>query len=200
MKAPPKMSDNQRRALKLQDIKYVIVKELWWRNIEGILLKCVDEPYSSRIMHEMHSGVCGGHYIAKKIAHKVIRARLWWSALFKGVQKLVKKCDAYQRFTSQLKFSSSFPLRPFEVQASFHQLRIDFIGKITKKSSGGHLQILVAIDYFTKWVEGILTKGSTSKVVMDLIIKNIIIRFGCPNKIVTTNAMCFRSEEYKAFL
>ena len=30
---------------------------------------------------------------------------------------------------------------------------IDIIGKISPKSSNGHEYILVAIDYFTKWVE-----------------------------------------------
>ena len=30
---------------------------------------------------------------------------------------------------------------------------MDFIGKISPKSSGRHEYILVAIDYFTKWVE-----------------------------------------------
>ena len=30
---------------------------------------------------------------------------------------------------------------------------IDIIGKISPKSSSGHEFILVAIDYFTKWVE-----------------------------------------------
>ena len=30
---------------------------------------------------------------------------------------------------------------------------IDVIGKISPKSSSGHEFILVAIDYFTKWVE-----------------------------------------------
>ena len=30
---------------------------------------------------------------------------------------------------------------------------IDIIGKVTPKASNGHEYILVAIDYFTKWVE-----------------------------------------------
>ena len=40
-----------------------------------------------------------------------------------------------------------------ELQAPFQQWGIDFIGEIPNKSSGGHCQILVATNHFTKWVE-----------------------------------------------
>ena len=69
------------------------------------------------------------------------------------------------------------------------------MGEIANKSSGGNSWILVAIAYFTKWVEAIPTKNSTSKVLIDFILNNIIVRFGCPERIVTDNAMCFRSRE-----
>ena len=85
------------------------------------------------------------------------------------------------------------------MHAPFQQWGIDFIGEIVNKSSGGHSWILVATDYFTKWVEAIPVRKSTSRVVTDFILNNIIIRFGCPEKIVTDNAMCFRSQEYMDF-
>ena len=71
--------------------------------------------------------------------------------------------------------------------------------KIVNKSSDGHSYILVATDYFTKWVEAIPTRRSTSKVVIDFILNNIIIRIGCPEKIVTGNAMCSKSYEFYQF-
>ena len=43
-----------------------------------VLLKCVDEIESKRILRDMHEGVCGGHYMAKTTAHKVLRASFWW--------------------------------------------------------------------------------------------------------------------------
>ena len=42
--------------------------------MEGVLLKCVDEIESKRILRDMHEGVCGGHYMAKTTTHKVLRA------------------------------------------------------------------------------------------------------------------------------
>lgn len=37
------MPNNEKRILKLQAIKYIIIdNELWWRSLEGVLLRCVD--------------------------------------------------------------------------------------------------------------------------------------------------------------
>lgn len=148
--------------------------------MEGILLKCVDEIEVTRILKEMHEGVCGGHYMAKTTAHKVLRSGFWWPTLFKDAHELVKTCDTCQRFSGKLKFSGNLPLRPVEVHAPFQLCGINFIGEISNKSSGGHSWILVETNYFTKWVEAIPTKNATRKVVINFILNNIITRFGCP--------------------
>ena len=137
--------------------------------MEGVLLKCVDETKSKRILKDMHEGVCGGHYMAKTTTHKVLRASFLWPTLFKDANEFVKICDNCQRFSGKLKFYGNLPLKPVEVQAPFQQWGIDFIGEITNKSNGGHSWILVATDYFTKWVEAIPTRNATSKVVKILL-------------------------------
>ena len=44
MEAPSHLTKNEKRSTKLQAIKYIIVENnLWWRNFEGVLLKCVDQ-------------------------------------------------------------------------------------------------------------------------------------------------------------
>ena len=47
--------------------------------------------------------------------------------------------------------------------------------------------ILVAIDYFTKWVEAASYKLITKKVVVDFVRNNLICRFGVPESIITDN-------------
>lgn len=76
MEAPSHLAENEKRCTKLQSIRYIIVKnKLWWRNFEGVLLKCVDQEKSKEVLNEMHSRVCGGHYMAKTTTQKVMRAR-----------------------------------------------------------------------------------------------------------------------------
>ena len=136
--------------------------------------------------------------MSKKTTHKVLRSGFWWPTLFKDAHEIVRKCDACQSFFGKLKFSGNVPLKLVEVHAPFQQWGLDFIGEIINKSSGVSY-ILVAIDYFTKWVEAIPTRRSTSKVVIDFILNNIITRFGCLENIFKNNVMCFRSNEFYQF-
>ena len=62
------------------------------------------------------------------------------------------------------------------------------IGAIELKASNGHRFILVAIDYFTKWVEATSYANVTRNVVIRFIKKEIICRYGLSKKIITDNA------------
>ena len=58
---------------------------------------------------------------------------------------------------------------------------IDVIGAVTPKGSNGHEYILVAIDYFTKWVEAQSYAVLKASHVAKFIRNNIICRYGVPN-------------------
>ncbi|PKH89607.1 hypothetical protein CRG98_049948 [Punica granatum] len=55
---------------------------------------------------------------------------------------------------------------------------MDVIGPINPKAFNGHLFILVAIDYFTKWVEAITLASVTAKVVARFLKRDVIARYG----------------------
>ncbi|PKI75982.1 hypothetical protein CRG98_003640 [Punica granatum] len=65
---------------------------------------------------------------------------------------------------------------------------MDVIGPINPKASNGHLFILVAIDYFTKWIEAITLASVTAKAVARFLKRDIIARYGVPTTFVTDNA------------
>ncbi|XP_060210724.1 uncharacterized protein LOC132637686 [Lycium barbarum] len=71
---------------------------------------------------------------------------------------------------------------------------MDVIGPIEPPASNGHRFILVAIDYFTKWVEASTYKAVTKKVVADFVRNNIVCRFGIPESIITDNAANLNSD------
>ncbi|KAJ9709492.1 hypothetical protein PVL29_001124 [Vitis rotundifolia] len=71
---------------------------------------------------------------------------------------------------------------------------IDIIGKISLRSSSGHEFILVAIDYFTKWVEATLYARLTSVGVASFIRSHIICRYGVPHEIILDRRIHFRAE------
>ncbi|PKI49826.1 hypothetical protein CRG98_029803 [Punica granatum] len=70
----------------------------------------------------------------------------------------------------------------------FSMWGIDVIGPINPKASNGHLFILVAIDYFTKWMEAIILASVTANTVARFLKRDIIARYGVPKTIITDNA------------
>ena len=71
----------------------------------------------------------------------------------------------------------------------FFMWGMDVIGPITPKASNGHRFIFVMIDYFTKWVEAASYASVTKSVVSWFIKKEIICRYGLPERIISDNAL-----------
>ena len=61
------------------------------------------------------------------------------------------------------------------------------IGPINPKASNGQRFILVAIDYFTKWIEANSYTNVTVKNVARFIRRDIIARYGVPKAIIIDN-------------
>ena len=59
--------------------------------------------------------------------------------------------------------------------------------------------LLVAIDYFSKWIEAKAFASIKDKEVIQFIWKNIMYRFGIPQSIVTDNGSQFDSQVYRNF-
>ncbi|XP_015081359.1 protein NYNRIN-like [Solanum pennellii] len=80
--------------------------------------------------------------------------------------QFVRKCHQCQ-IHSDLIHSPPLELHPMSVPWPLVTWGIDVIGPIEPKASNGHRFILVAIDYFTKWVETVTFKSITKKAVVD---------------------------------
>ncbi|XP_070046479.1 uncharacterized protein [Nicotiana tomentosiformis] len=75
---------------------------------------------------------------------------------------------------------------------------MDVIRPIEPISSNRHRFILVAIDYFTKWVEVVSYNVTTKKVVVDFVRDHIVCRFRVPESIITDNAANLNSDMIRA--
>jgi len=64
---------------------------------------------------------------------------------------------------------------------------VDVIGPVIPKASNSHEYILMAIDYFTKWVEAASYKSVTKVVVAQFLKHNIICCYGMLGELITDN-------------
>ena len=50
------------RHVRFQATKYVLLEgELYYRTVDGVLLKCLGDAKARSLMVEIHEGVCGAH-------------------------------------------------------------------------------------------------------------------------------------------
>jgi transposase InsO family protein len=76
---------------------------------------------------------------------------------------------------------------------------IDLIRQIYPPSSKGHKFVLVAADYFTKWVEAIPIKTVTIGNMIDFVNEHIVYRFGIPQTITSDQGSQFTSGEFEEY-
>ena len=77
---------------------------------------------------------------------------------------------------------------------------MDLIEQIYPISSKGHSFILVAIDYFTKWLEAIPLKKVEQKNVIQFIKEQIIHKFRIPQSITTDQGIMITGENMNYFV
>ncbi|GJV44804.1 reverse transcriptase domain-containing protein [Tanacetum coccineum] len=97
---------------------------------------------------------------------------------------MVTRCDACQR-QGKISQHDEMPKNAIQVCEIFDIWGIDFIGPFL--SSRGNKYILVAIDYFSKWVEAKALPTNDARVVCKFL-KSLFARFGTPRAIISDRA------------
>eukprot|EP00253_Pinus_taeda_P012197 PITA_12197 len=79
----------------------------------------------------------------------------------------------------------------------------DCVGHLFRKSTASKILragwILTVTDYFSKWIEAIPTRQATDAAIISFLENHILSRFGCPNKLITDNAIAFKSKRMVEF-
>ncbi|RVW76825.1 Transposon Ty3-G Gag-Pol polyprotein [Vitis vinifera] len=141
-------------------------------------------PLPDRVMREVHAGVCGPHMGGHMLARKIMRTGYFWLTMETDCCQF---CSEVSQVSDTRRSHSRAALRAARIDFTMAIFRMgyDIIGKISPKSSSGHEFILVAIDYFTKWVEAASYARLTSVGVASFIISHIICRYGVPHELIS---------------
>ena len=138
-----------------------------------VLLKCVDRHEADMLIHEVHEGSFGTHSNGHAMSKKILRACYYWMTMESDCCKHVKRCHKCQIYADKIHVPPTL-LNVLSSPWHFSMWGIDVIGMIEPKASNGHRFILVAIDYFTKWVEAASYANVTRQVVVRFIKNNLI--------------------------
>jgi len=142
-----------------------IVKTLYRRSYDGILLHCLSNSEAQEVLKEAHDGICRAHQLGPKFKDQLHRLGYYWPTMKADAIKYARRCTACQIHADFI-YQPPELLHPTVVSWPFEAWGIDVIGPISPSSTKDHRFILAITDYFSKWAEAIpLVEVKTSNVV-----------------------------------
>nr|XP_025637940.1 uncharacterized protein LOC112733259 [Arachis hypogaea] len=194
---PPDPKEEKR--IKREAANYTIVAgQLYKRGFSQPLLKCIEPENTEYILREIHEGCCGHHVGGKTLAQKVIRAGYFWPTVIRDSIQIVKNCDKCQRHAN-IHQATPHQLSTISAERPFGTWGIDLVGPFP--TAPGQLRyLIVAIDYYTKWIEAEPLSSITATQCRKFLWRQIITRFGIPEIVISDNGTQFTDKKFKEFL
>ncbi|GKC43481.1 reverse transcriptase domain-containing protein [Tanacetum coccineum] len=136
----------------------------------------------------MHAG-------PRSVVAKALRLGYYWPTMHTDARKLIRECNSCQ-VHRPVPRNPQQKLTPITSPWTFYKWGIDIAGPFPE-GPGKVKFLIVAIDYFTKWIEvkpvATITGAQIKKFVWD----NIVYRFGLPKEIISDNGKQFRDNLFK---
>ena len=136
------------------------------------------------IGHEGHPGIV--------VMKQRLRTKVWWPRMDKDIENYCKSCYGCQLVSNPSKpepmTRTEFPSGPWQ------DIAIDFLGPLP---SGDNL--LVVVDYYSRWVEVSVSKSITAEKTIQQM-KKIFSIYGYPMSVTSDNGPQFKSEQFQSFL
>jgi hypothetical protein len=177
---------HEARRLKVRASRFVILQGILYKKGFSLpYLRCLTLAEAEYVLKEIHERICGNHSRACSLLKKIIRAGYYWPSIQMDANSFVQRCDKCQRFANLLR-SPPEELTPMTTPWPFTQWGLNIMRPFPIKRR--QLKFLVvAIDYFTKWVEAKPLAMITERNIQNFVWKIVICRFGIPRVLVSDN-------------
>ena len=141
------------------------------------------------ILHSVHANNLGTH-LGESAVYNKIRELYYWPKMHEMVKTYVKTCDICQRRGGRIHVKELNPIKTLKIGM---QQGIDIKG-LLQVSENGNRHIVVAIEYFSKWVEAKAIPDQKAKTIAEFFFEDVICRHGAPKILISDRGMTFRSE------
>ncbi|XP_051124847.1 uncharacterized protein LOC127247153 [Andrographis paniculata] len=141
--------------LRKEALKYTLIDgDLFRRAAYGMLMRCVDNQEAMKVMGEVHEEICGAHKSGPVMRWTIRRYGYFWPSMTEDYIKYAQGCEACQRHGPLIRIPEE-EMHAVVKPLPFRGWAMDIIGKIHPPSSRHQSFILMAMDYFTKWIEAV---------------------------------------------
>ncbi|KAL1346027.1 hypothetical protein AAHE18_08G159100 [Arachis hypogaea] len=196
-----KLPDDEKDAKKLrrEAARYAIIQgQLFRKGFNHPLLKCLHPDQTDYVLREVHEGCCGHHIGGKALARKLIRAGYYWPSMMADSKEFVKKCVKCQENANFHRAPAS-ELNLLTASRPFSQWGVDLLGPFPV-GPGQVKYLIVAIDYYTKWIEAEPLASISSSNCRKFMWRQVITRFGIPEVVISDNGTQFTDKKFTEFL
>ncbi|XP_071921925.1 uncharacterized protein [Coffea arabica] len=152
-------------------------------------LKCVTSAEGDYILRELHEGLCGNHVGPRVLAKKGMLSGYYWPTIFRDSTELVARCRSCQ-LHAPVNHAPTQEMIPLQSPWPFYQWGVDLLGPFPR-APGGYQHVIVAVDYFTKWIEVEPLSTISGRSVQKFLWRNIVCRFGIPRVLISDNGRQF---------
>jgi hypothetical protein len=177
---------------------YVIIEgELYKHGVCSPLLKCLSRAEGIELMKEIHAGLCGSHIGSRPLLGKVFRQGFYWPKAALDAAELVQKCENCQKCAKDQKQPSSLT-QLIQPTWPLQRWGLYLLGPLPP-AQGNLKYVVVAVEYFYKWIETKPLATITSITVQKFFWQNIVCRFRVTKAINVDNGTQFDAETFKDF-
>ena len=152
------------------------------------------EHMKSQVFSLHHDSPFAGHRGAET-TYNSIKQRYFWIFMPSETKLFCKSCEKCQKYNYATSHNRA-PLKPIEIFRPWQLIGTDFMGPF-KKSRNGNTHIILAIDHFTKYVEGAATVSFSAETTAKFIFDNIICRHGMVEQILSDQGVNFEAKLFK---
>nr|QBG82596.1 putative uncharacterized protein [Papaver somniferum] len=158
---------------------------LYKKSFLGPLLRCLSRKEGHQILKDIHYGDAGNHSGMRSLADKPKIQGYYWPTMIQDAARMSRRCEECQRFAKKI-HAPATTLNSVGSPWPFVKWCVDIVGPFIE-GSGKRRFLIVATDYFSKWVEAKALSRIRDVDVFTFIFQNIICRFGIPAEIVFDN-------------
>jgi hypothetical protein len=132
------------------------------------LLKFLSRAEGQELMKEIYVGLCGAHIGSRPLLGKVSRQGFYWPKAASDAADLVQKCENCQRWARDQKQPSSLTQ---QIQPTWPLQRwgLNLLGPLPP-AQGNLKYVVVAVEYFSKWIEAKSLATITSAIVQKILL------------------------------
>lgn len=159
---------------------------------------CVPQEHREAVIRENHDSERSCHFGRYKTIEKT-RSAYYWPRMRLDISEYVRKCEVckamkpYNQSTTPPAGNFVEAIRPFRIIAT------DICGPFPL-SKNQNQYLLVAVDIFSKFTVLKAVRNATALAVVKFLEEDVILRYGCPEIIVSDNGQQYKSELYAKLL